>query len=382
MRIAEPVDKHRARGLLAQLFALPVATLPHVTGQKKIVLYGAGNLGLLAHEFLTHVGITPIAVLDANASKGARLANEIPVYRPEEYTPDDSAIVLVTIGNAAYGPIAETLRARGWKQVLPFYDYAEHFREAHPLNNGWFSGVLSEHDRAEIIASMDGWADDVSRAAYAQFLAWRIARAEWVFDAAPINPADRFFIPEVAVHLTCDEVFVDAGAYDGRVTAELLKRMGGLRKAHLIEPDAANASALAAMLGALPADMRAHVNVHHIAVGDGSSNTVFSSGFGMASRLGGPEAAAVETTTLDALNLAPTFIKLHLEGGELPALRGALSTLTTHRPLLALTVYHNRDGLWQTAHWLRTHLPRYRFYFRAHSWCGTGAVIYAVPEER
>jgi hypothetical protein len=27
-------------------------------------------------------------------------------------------------------------------------------------------------------------------------------------------------------------------------------------------------------------------------------------------------------------------------------------------------------------------LPDYRFLFRIHSWCGTGAVIYAIPDER
>jgi len=46
------------------------------------------------------------------------------------------------------------------------------------------------------------------------------------------------------------------------------------------------------------------------------------------------------------------------------------------------TVYHNEDGIWKTAHWLMDTLPDYRFLFRAHSWCGTGAVIYAIPEER
>jgi hypothetical protein len=27
-------------------------------------------------------------------------------------------------------------------------------------------------------------------------------------------------------------------------------------------------------------------------------------------------------------------------------------------------------------------LSGYRFLFRNHSWCGTGAVIYAIPQER
>jgi hypothetical protein len=47
-----------------------------------------------------------------------------------------------------------------------------------------------------------------------------------------------------------------------------------------------------------------------------------------------------------------------------------------------VTVYHNADGIWKTPAWLMETLPGYRFLFRAHSWCGTGAVIYALPEEK
>ena len=382
MHRAEPVDSAATQQLLAQLFAAPVAIPPRITEKEKIVLYGAGNLGQLALEFLAHVGITPIAVLDAKAMPGDMMAGQIPIVAPAAYTPPNDAIVLVTICNAAYAPIAQSLRARGWKNILPFYDYAEHFKDAHPLNNGWFSGPLSDEDRTEILAAMDHWADDASRAAYLQFLAWRIAREEWSFDAAPVNPTDRFFIPELMRHLTRDEIFVDAGAYDGRVTLELLKRVGTVRQAHLFEPDTENHRLLETTLSTLPADTRARMTLHPLALADSADSVSFSHGFGLASRLDGPNSAMVATTTLDACALAPSFIKLHLEGGELAALRGALHTLTTHRPLLTLTVYHTRDGLWQTAQWLRTHLPRYRFYFRVHSWCGTGAVIYAIPEER
>ena len=76
---------------------------------------------------------------------------------------------------------------------------------------------------------------------------------------------------------------------------------------------------------------------------------------------------------LDELGLSPTFIKLHLEGAELAALKGARQTLLDHRPIVAATVYHNDDGIWKTAEWLMRTLPDYRFFFRNHSWCGTGA---------
>ena len=63
-------------------------------------------------------------------------------------------------------------------------------------------------------------------------------------------------------------------------------------------------------------------------------------------------------------------------------MRGARQTLIDCRPIVAATVYHNDDGIWRTALWLMETLPRYRFLFRLHSWCGTGAVIYAIPHER
>ena len=63
-------------------------------------------------------------------------------------------------------------------------------------------------------------------------------------------------------------------------------------------------------------------------------------------------------------------------------MRGARQTLIDCRPIVAATVYHNDDGIWRTALWLMETLPRYRFLFRLHSWCGTGAVIYAIPYER
>jgi hypothetical protein len=87
-------------------------------------------------------------------------------------------------------------------------------------------------------------------------------------------------------------------------------------------------------------------------------------------------------STLDALRLTLSFLKLHLEGAELPTLKGARETLLSSRPIVAATVYHNADGIWKTPLWLMQTLPDYRFLFRAHSWCGTGAVVYAIPDER
>ncbi len=148
-----------------------------------------------------------------------------------------------------------------------------------------------------------------------------------------------------------------------------------------IEPDAANHSVLDGNLDAwLPQDAR--VAIYDCALAETEGKADFHEGLGYASQLSPLGKIQVAGRPLDALGLSPTFLKLHLEGGELAALKGGRKTLLSNRPLIAATVYHNADGIWQTPLWLMESLPDYRFLFRCHSWCGTGAVVYAVPEER
>jgi hypothetical protein len=53
---------------------------------------------------------------------------------------------------------------------------------------------------------------------------------------------------------------------------------------------------------------------------------------------------------------------------------------------MAITIYHNQKGMWEIPMWLimqaRSMSVQYKFYLRMHSWCGTGVVLYAIPDER
>lgn len=78
----------------------------------------------------------------------------------------------------------------------------------------------------------------------------------------------------------------------------------------------------------------------------------------------------------------PTFIKLHLEGHELPALKGAMKTIETHRPVLAIACYHQPDTMTDIPLWLKEHCEDYRFLWRNSAWVGESAVMFAIPSER
>jgi hypothetical protein len=118
------------------------------------------------------------------------------------------------------------------------------------------------------------------------------------------------------------------------------------------------------------------------ALGAQRENRPFYHGLDYASRLSSHTSDDAQVYPLDELNLPITFAKFHLEGSELDALAGGLTTLCSHRPLLAVTLYHNRDGLWRIPSMLMNALSEYDFLLRLHAWCGTGCVLYGIPQER
>lgn len=328
---------------------------PMLTGliSGPLVLYGRGNLGKLAQEYCKAIGLPVMAHIE------------------REERADTGATVAVCVVNSPYVPIETELFERGFANVVPFYDIAEQNKHRHPLSNGWHLGSLSPNVNYVAL----NWSDDTSRAHHLQFLAWHKAREEWVFEEAPVFTQDRYFIPEVSTVLTCTETFVDVGACFGEVIKKFCHKVGGYYdKVIPIEADPYNCDILRENV---PFDPLNYI------ISDFADTKTFHKGLGYCSQLSQTGDWNVKTTPLDDFtNLKPTFIKIHIEGHELPALKGAKRMLVENRPIIAVTAYHNEDGVWKIPMWLMTELENYNFHFRLHGWCGTGAVVYAIPRER
>ena len=378
-------DADAASRLLSEIAIAPCAFSP-VLMDRPVALYGAGNLGRLARDFLTDVGHDFAVAVDRNADELALdpYWSGVALKHPDTIPPAARHLfrLAVSIVTSPSVPIERSLSEQGFDDVVPFYDLAESFRAEHPLSNGWFAAPLTSDDQAKTVDVLTKWHDDESRAHHLQFLAWRRLREEWSFEPAPVVPGNRFFIPEVTSALHDNEFFVDGGAHYGLVVNTFIERTRNVfSKIAVIEPDAANRSMLTDNLSAwLPRDPR--IAVYDCALGDREGSTLFREGLGYASQISSLGETWVTLRPLDALELSPTFIKLHLEGAELDALKGGRQTLLSKRPVIAATVYHNADGVWKTPLWLMQSLDDYRFLFRSHGWCGTGAVLYAIPEER
>ena len=375
-------DAAAARGLLDRIAACPPADAPRRV-DKPLALYGAGNLGRMAGAYFERLGIPVPLLVDADAEqhRHAPCWQGMRLCTPDEVGAEEraSSLLAVCIATAPYGDIRAELGAQGWQDIVPFYDIAEAYRDRHPLGNGWFAGALDAHDLSATGDALERWDDDISRAHHLQFIAWHALRDEWHFDGAPVTAGDRYFIPQVRRVLHGQEVFVDAGAHRGEVALRFAELVGRrYRGMHLIEADDENMAHCRAAVRHLPA-----TRLLPCAVGARPGRQGFHPGLGYASQLRGDAPLTVAVSPMDRLDLdGASFIKLHLEGGELAALQGAVQTIRTHRPIIAATAYHNRLGLWELPRWFAEQLPAYTLLFRAHAWCGTGAVIYAIPAER
>lgn len=83
---------------------------------------------------------------------------------------------------------------------------------------------------------------------------------------------------------------------------------------------------------------------------------------------------------LDDYDLFPDLIKVHTEGSELSILTGAKETISRTKPALVYSVYHRRNGFFSDIFDAMEMFPNYSWYFRLHGYQGTGAFIYAIPQ--
>lgn len=354
---------------------------------KPLAIYGAGKLGRMAIELLDRLGIAAFAVVDREAE---RLRDDSfwhgrNVVSPEEFSVSirSESLLAVSIATVPFHQLALELTVQGWGDIVPFYDIAQAYTDKYPLGNGWELDTFGEEEVVATSEVLKRWGDDISRAHHLQFIAWHRLREDWIFSSAQISQGDRYFIPQVLQALDEDSALLDIGAHHGETSQRFIDEVGeNFRYVWMLEPDPVNADVIKHWLGELDAATRMRVSLLQCAASDHRGVEPFFGSIGYASQLSALGKSWVPVSTVDELRPSPTFMKLHIEGAELAALKGSIETLCRHRPIVAMTIYHNRLGVWEAPQWAMHFLAKegYRFLLRLHSWCGTGLVFYAIQK--
>jgi len=204
-----------------------------------------------------------------------------------------------------------------------------------------------------------------------------------LFDSeqSPYFPKDIFTLPK-------DVFFIDCGAYDGDTLTDFMKETNGECTAAIcIELSKSNYDTLAETA-------KKYHNVQCLHAGVWNENTSIE-----ISDAGGPslsiDASKNESRTtnstlvplkkLDDIITDPRlneyihiYIKMDLEGAELMALKGAEHTIKTHKPKLAICVYHKDEDIIEIPAYLKSLNPDYSFYLRKYSACQHELVLFAI----
>jgi len=342
-----------------------------------VVLYGAGKMGSMALDLMNTVHVKPKYIVDKNYD--GELGG-VKVIKPDKLPELDliEATFVICIATIPVEPIFHYLKKLGCKDVRHFYDYSE-ITFPNVMPNGWFITELTDKDKAGIEKTCSALAhDDKSLAHYLQFLWWRLKRKEVLYDGYPVLSGSKYFKSPAMPKLTNHECLLDGGAYSGKTIKDFIAEVDGrFDGIWAFEPDKHNMDMIKKSIG-----IGAEIYPRPEALAEKCKTASFQDGLGYASKLNNNGEHQVTAITIDSLpEINPTIIKLHIEGNELNALKGARKTIQKHHPIIMVMADHSSDGLYKIPEFL-DQFGVYKLYFNLHDYTGNSAVYYAIPVER
>lgn len=184
-----------------------------------------------------------------------------------------------------------------------------------------------------------------------------------------------------------EHVLVDCGAYTGDTAASFIDFIddGKTVKVCAFEADMKN-------YDSLTKESKTHKGIipYPFAVGD-REQVLYIEGDGQSfSKLVDYETEhSITVKKLDDVllkeGIVPTYIKMDIEGSEIPALNGATELIKKYMPMLGICVYHKLDDLITIPNFIfelqrnSTSGKEYKYYLRQHSYGTDELVFYAVP---
>lgn len=347
---------------------------------RRVVIYGAGGKARSLAWRLRGCSRV-VAFIDQNAAALHSADYDAPLMTPVQWDecplPHDALAIGVHNYATDPAPIIQWARPR-FNAILSMPDLMD-------ILPGWegphyWAAPRSffERHREALIRALSRFDEPQSQAAFVDALRLRLLGAAH----SPLAPtlSDQYAplsLPALGGSLR----LIDCGAFNGDSLLKIHARER-VEAIAAFEPDPAPIAALRRVCDAIAPNARifqAGVWSHDCSlrfdpIGPGSGSfTEFSS----ADERSSPAFSIDSLIERGEIPFAPNFIKMDIEGAEAKALQGALHTLRSHRPALALSADHQPADLWALADWLESLELGYRFYLRSHGHNGFDLVLYA-----
>lgn len=186
--------------------------------------------------------------------------------------------------------------------------------------------------------------------------------------------------------LNDNEVFWDVGAYTGDTIDAFIEQSGQkFKEIVAFEPNGANYRACLERISTYSEKVQKRISMHHCGLSNEEGEAYFSAEVSISGGTGtGKEKCAIRRienilSPEELYNVS--YIKMDVEGGELPILHSLQNVIEKCYPKLAISIYHKPEDIWTIPLFLKQIQPRYAFYLRHHSNWIYDTVLYAVYDE-
>lgn len=350
-----------------------------------VVMYGGGSAGRTIIPLLIEKGIEIKGIIDDAENMQGTYIENVKVISYQSFVKcskqfEDVAVVLTTI----YGKsVAKKLEAFQNMHVYELYDWLCELSG----DKAWIQRMLAQTEnvqetKRQIDILKTKWADKESERVLAGLMKYLDTKN---FDciAEICTGEEHYFIPEVRNAIKKPLILIDAGACRGELLQTIKNVHLDCEKCYCFEIDKVNYKALSEQA------QSAEENIQQVCLNKGlwseSKKLYFEEGKDSASG----KIVSYETDyVIDAVSIDDYFgeekcnyIKMDIEGAELPALRGGICLIKRERPILAISIYHSLEDFWKIPKYLMAELDNYRYYVRHHSLIFGETVLYGVPNE-
>lgn len=342
---------------------------------QKIIIFGAGDQGMLTAALLKENGIPIWRFCDNNPDLRGHTVKNIEVILPEDLLSLDREYII--INNDSY-------RIEKKNQLLAIgisEDSIYTFDVFNPLFKGLTRKYVEEHyhEFANTYTLLD---DSQSKNTYINYLKGVYTGNLDYYEKVACKEE---YFPEDIAPKSKNHVFLDAGAYNGNTIEDFIEFAGAYEKIYAFEPFTSSAEIIKTK------DF-ANTEVITAAASDYTGKKDFyCNNYGSLTMVTTilEEGANHEKVTLDTVAIddvlkgqKATFIKMDIEGSELEALHGAEKTIKEYKPFLAICVYHKKEDLITIPSYIKSIVPEYKMYLRLCSKTASDLVLFCKTDDK
>lgn len=358
--------------------------------EKKIILYGFGNVGRRLLPILVESGIEVVAILDQNPDVTTKRGTTT-IFHPEDKEVEQ-------LKRSCHIIISALFSAKICAEIKKYLSRLK-FQHIHTLNEIDFGEVtkrsyyetsydgsctkikIIEKEKSKIFNSFDMLQSTKDQELFIAYL-----KSHLTFDFTqlpkPENSSLQYLAHDIPQQTNFSN-FIDCGSYDGDTIRQLLDSPKKINNLMAFEPQTALYDKLATYVAEqhktfqtsflFPCGLYSETTKLNFSVTQSSPTS------------GGVDCrgkSVIQCVKLDDVvhGFKPSFIKMDIEGSELAALMGSQRTIRESLPQLAICIYHSLSHLWDIPILIHKYSKNYKFYLRSYNSMSMETVLYGFHD--